>query len=436
MTDQEIRELPKAWIIGGDGGMGDIGFQNVSKVVLQNRPNVKMLMLDTQVYSKTGGQACTSGFTGQVSDMAQYGKAFQGKEEIRKEIGLIGMAHRTTYVMQSATSAPNHMISGFIAGLKARRPALFNLYTSCQPEHGIGDDMGYDQAKMAVESRAYPLFTYDPDKGLTPQECFDLEGNPDMDQDWPTYTLKYRDARGERSMDLPFTFADFAMTEARFRKQFRKAPQDTWNDNMVALHEYLDMSAEDREDRFPYIWTVDDEQNLGRLLVAEPVVLACEDRRAFWTLLKAISAVEEAAAATDDVEARVRQETVARIAQGLMNMASGAAGDASAMLGALAGGGGNSAAATASNGAGDAYSAPWIETSECTACDECIKINNKAFKYNADKKAELVDPGAATFAQLVKSAELCTAGVIHPGLPRDPDAPGADKLIARAESFN
>ena len=56
MTDQEIVELPKVWVVGGDGGMGDIGYQNMSKVILQNRPNVKVLMLDTQVYSNTGGQ--------------------------------------------------------------------------------------------------------------------------------------------------------------------------------------------------------------------------------------------------------------------------------------------------------------------------------------------------------------------------------------------
>ena len=46
MTDREIHELSKVWVVGGDGGMGDIGYQNVSKVVLQNRPNVKLLMLD------------------------------------------------------------------------------------------------------------------------------------------------------------------------------------------------------------------------------------------------------------------------------------------------------------------------------------------------------------------------------------------------------
>ncbi|MGA2572168.1 MAG: 2-oxoacid:acceptor oxidoreductase family protein, partial [Terracidiphilus sp.] len=53
MTDQEIVELPKVWVVGGDGGIGDIGYQNTSKVMLQNRPNVKVLMLDTQVYSNT-----------------------------------------------------------------------------------------------------------------------------------------------------------------------------------------------------------------------------------------------------------------------------------------------------------------------------------------------------------------------------------------------
>ena len=88
------------------------------------------------------------------------------------------------------------MIEGFIEGLKTRRPALFNLYTSCQPEHGIGDDMSTNQARLVVESRAYPLFRYNPDSGKRPDECFDLEGNPALDQDWPTYTLHYREGGG------------------------------------------------------------------------------------------------------------------------------------------------------------------------------------------------------------------------------------------------
>ena len=68
-----IMEMPKVWVVGGDGGMGDIGYQNVSKVVLQNRPNVKMLMLDTQVYSNTGGQNSDSSPMPGGFDMNQIG---------------------------------------------------------------------------------------------------------------------------------------------------------------------------------------------------------------------------------------------------------------------------------------------------------------------------------------------------------------------------
>ena len=110
--------------------MYDIGFQNLSRAMMSGKP-IKVLVLDTQVYSNTGGQACTSGFFGQISDMAQFGKAIQGKQEIRKEIGLIGMAHRTTYVLQSTIANPNHMIEGFIAGTEGAAAGVV------QPVHAV-----------------------------------------------------------------------------------------------------------------------------------------------------------------------------------------------------------------------------------------------------------------------------------------------------------
>ncbi len=140
-TDEEFHLCPPVVAMGGDGAMFDIGFQNLSRMMMSGKP-VKVLILDTQVYSNTGGQACTSGFTGQVSDMAQYGKAHAGKAEIRKEITLIGMAHRTTYVMQGSISNPTHLIESFIEGINARRPAVFTIYSPCMPEHGIADDLG------------------------------------------------------------------------------------------------------------------------------------------------------------------------------------------------------------------------------------------------------------------------------------------------------
>jgi pyruvate-ferredoxin/flavodoxin oxidoreductase len=449
-SDEEFHLCPPVVAVGGDGAMYDIGFQNLSRLMMAGKP-IKVLVVDTQVYSNTGGQACTSGFLGQVSDMAQYGAAIKGKQEVRKEIGLIGMAHRTTYVMQSTIAHSGHMIEGFIEGLMARRPALFNLYTSCQPEHGIGDDMGEHQAKLAVESRAYPLFRYDPAGGATPAECFDLSGNPSPDSPWPEYELKYRDGARTKTLKLPMTFADFAISETRFRKHFRSAPPDTWNDAMVPLAEFIELDEDEREGRFPYLWTVDRRQQLSRLLVDESMVRSTEDRRDFWKMLRALAGVDHEAPPVQEIEQRVRREVVDRIARGLTAFAEGdAAPGGLPPAGASPGGAdgaavvsGDSAAATSGDGAGAAgagaggdYLAPWIDTDECTACDECIKINPAMFAYNDRKKAEIINPDAGPYSDLVKAAEKCTAQVIHPGLPRERTGKDIEKWIARGEKHN
>ena len=434
-TDEEFELCPPVVAVGGDGAMYDIGFQNLSRALMSGKP-IKVLVVDTQVYSNTGGQACTSGFFAQVSDMAHYGKAIRGKEEVRKEIGLIGMAHRTSFVLQSTIGHPSHMIEGFIKGLKARRPALFNLYSSCQPEHGIGDDMSDRQAKLAVESRAYPLFRYDPDEGTTPQECFDLEGNPAIEELWPTYALPYLDGDVERTLEVPMTFADFAMTEARFRKHFRMAPPDTWNENMIPLAEFLELGEDERDGRFPFIWTVDREQHLSRLLVAEPIVRSCEDRRDFWIVLRSLARAAEES--RSDVERSVRSEMATNIAAGLMRLASGEA-SSTADLRDLIAGSPQASVGVAGEGPSSGegrYMAPWIDTEQCTSCDECIDINPRIFAYDERKKAYIKDPRGGPYKDLVKAAERCTARVIHPGLPADPGENGVEKLIARGQKFN
>ncbi len=440
-TDEEWQLCPPVVALGGDGAMYDIGFQNLSRMMASGKP-IKVIVVDTQVYSNTGGQACTSGFIGQVSDMAQFGKVWKGKPEPRKEIGLIGMAHRNTYVMQSSLANASHMIEGFIDGLMARRPALFNLYTTCQPEHGVGDDMGEHQAKLAMESRAYPLFRFNPDRGKTAEEAFDLDGNPDIDKLWPTYKLKYKENGREKSMEVALTFADFALTEARFRKHFRKAPRDTWNENMVVLAEFLELAEDEREGKFPFIWAVDRSQHLNRVLVDKTIVDSCEERRDFWIMLRGISGYKPELPKEEDMEGRIRAEVVGRISQGLMQLAGGnGEGLASLAVPAVS-------AAPASNGTatkqpesaapeakGD-YMAPWIETEECTACDECTKLNSNIFAYNADKKAYIKNPDGGPYSDLVKAAEKCTARVIHPGLPADRSEKDIEKWIKRGEKYN
>lgn len=459
-SDEEWQLCPPVVAVGGDGAMYDIGFQNLSRMMISGKP-IKVLVLDTQVYSNTGGQACTSGFFGQISDMAQYGKAVHGKQEIRKEIGLIGMAHRNTYVLQSTIAHANHMIEGFIGGLQSRRPALFNLYTSCQPEHGIGDEKSFNQAKLVVESRAYPLFRYDPEAGGLPTECLGLEGNPDLDRNWPTYTLKYRDGHRQRIMELPMTFADFAATENRFRKHFRVAPPDTWNEKMIPIADFLERAPEEREGRFPYVWSVNRDGELMRLLVAAPIVRSCEDRQHFWGLLRSLAGVDKPQRDAKAVEAEIRRDLARQMVNRMMQLVLGENQPRQEMqegqqLTDGSASGEQTARTTAqpyassaetndsqhggqpNDGAAAEYRAPWIDSDRCTACDECIKINPRIFQYNALKKAIIDDPHAGPYQDLVKAAERCTAQVIHPGLPdpRNRTARDIDKWIARGEKYN
>ena len=82
------------------------------------------------------------------------------------------------------------------------------------------------------------------------------------------------------------------------------------------------------------------------------------------------------------------------------------------------------------------FDEPWLDTAMCTTCDDCMGINKMMFAYNEDKQAYIRDPKAGTYADLVAAAEICPAKCIHPGKPLDPNEPGLEELIARAEPFN
>ncbi|MCP5416053.1 MAG: 2-oxoacid:acceptor oxidoreductase family protein [Chromatiaceae bacterium] len=433
-TDEEWLLCPPVVSVGGDGAMYDIGFQNLSRAMASGVP-VKVLILDTQVYSNTGGQACTSGFIGQVADMSPYGRAWKGKSEARKEMGLIGMAHRTSYVLQSAQSNVTHLLEGYIDGLNSRRPAIFNIYTTCQPEHGVADYATDTQTRLAVESRAYPLFKFNPDAGTTFKECCSIDGNPAIDADWVSHRISYQDEEdGEARLEVPLTFADFAFTEGRFRKHFRHVPQDAWNDNMAPLHEFLALEADDREGRYPYIWAVNKRNRLIRVLVSQEIVNSCEERLLFWRQLRSLvgigEAVDEAAIAS-----QARAEMARKLTAGLLALANGDGADTLADFTVKPGNGTGRVAAPDAVAAAVDFEPAWIETPECTTCDECVEINPNIFAYNDHRQAVIIDPKGGPFKDIVKAAEKCTAGCVHPGTPFNPNEKDLDKLLKRAEKY-
>src|SRR4029453_5473960 len=126
----------------------------------------------------TGGQASTATFGGQVTKLSAFGKAQHGRMEPRKELGRILMAHGSALLAQTPPASINPFLRTIVEANEYPGPAVVISYAPCMPEHGIADDAANRQAKLAVESRAFPLFTYDPCCGGCLAERLSLQGNP------------------------------------------------------------------------------------------------------------------------------------------------------------------------------------------------------------------------------------------------------------------
>lgn len=286
-SEEELGLLPAVISMGGDGAIYDIGFGALSRLLVTATP-IKVVVLNTGAYSNTGGQTSTASFTAQDSDLTRFGVAHIGKHEDRKELGLIAAFHPKVLVVQTNAALQGHFMKNVMKFLTYNEsPAVLDTYTTCQSEHGIADDAGSRRAGLAVQSRMSPVFVHDPRKGDTLAERFSLEGNPDIGKDWTTTTLEYLDADGQaRLMDIPFTPADFAIEEGRFKKHFHRA---SGNGDLVPVHEYIQLSAEERHGRTPFVWSTDEDRKLIRLAFSSAIIELTEERRRNWRMLEYLS---------------------------------------------------------------------------------------------------------------------------------------------------
>ena len=153
------------WIIGGDGWAYDIGYGGLDHV-LASGANVKVLVLDTEVYSNTGGQASKSTPMGAVAKFASGGKG-----TAKKDLALIAMQYGHVYVAKVAFGAKDsQVVTAFREAESYNGPALIIAYSHCIA-HGYGLHLGLEQQKLAVDSGYWPLFRFDPrlaEKGEVP----------------------------------------------------------------------------------------------------------------------------------------------------------------------------------------------------------------------------------------------------------------------------
>jgi pyruvate-ferredoxin/flavodoxin oxidoreductase len=153
------------WIVGGDGWAYDIGFGGLDHV-LSTRRDVNVLVLDTEVYSNTGGQQSKATPLGAAAKFA-----VAGKETGKKDLGLMAMGYGHVYVAQIAFGAKDaQTMKAFLEAESYPGPSLIIAYSHCIA-HGYDMAHGLDQQKLAVDAAVWPLFRFDPRRvaqGLPP----------------------------------------------------------------------------------------------------------------------------------------------------------------------------------------------------------------------------------------------------------------------------
>jgi pyruvate-ferredoxin/flavodoxin oxidoreductase len=157
------------WIVGGDGWAYDIGYGGLDHVLASGR-NINVLVLDTEVYSNTGGQMSKATPRGAVAKFAAAGKA-----AAKKDLGMLAVSYGSIYVARVAMGANDaHTIKAFIEAEAYDGPSLIMAYTHCVA-HGYDMKFGLDQQKAAVDSGHWPLFRYNPDLEMEDKNPFMLD---------------------------------------------------------------------------------------------------------------------------------------------------------------------------------------------------------------------------------------------------------------------
>ena len=173
----DLRDLlvkKSQWIFGGDGWAYDIGYGGLDHVLAMDE-DVNVLVMDTEVYSNTGGQSSKATPTGSVAKFAAAGKRTK-----KKDLGMMAMSYGYVYVAKVCMGAnPNQLLKAMVEAEAYKGPSLIIAYAPCI-NHGIKAGMNkvQDEAKRAVEAGYWPLYRYNPDLAAQGKNPFTLDSKP------------------------------------------------------------------------------------------------------------------------------------------------------------------------------------------------------------------------------------------------------------------
>jgi ferredoxin len=389
----------------------------------------------------------------------------------------------TAYVFQSPTSELGAIARA--AGCSARwpGPSLFSLYFGSDTTVRALDS--YLASAIALESRAFPAFEFDP-AGRTWADRFSIRENPTAVSTWGWAEIEIATAEGDEVRPAPFTFADFLACDTMYVDEFCVVTPEMWHPAMMPLDEYMALAdaGNDSGALVPFLWMADESGMLHRTVVTTRVVEAARHSKTRWNTLQELGGVRSSHAerlvaeaverlekekrdAIDEVARNyeselerttgaIAQEIVSNIAAGLLGLQSNLSrrpisSDQSLTMPAAAPESREveetvelpeNVVSDVDDNADDngddeviTLDDPYIETVRCTTCNECTNINDRLFAYNENQQAYIKDAAAGSYHELVVAAEMCPVKIIHPGKPLNPDEPRLAELIERAKPY-
>ncbi|MGB4564710.1 MAG: pyruvate:ferredoxin (flavodoxin) oxidoreductase [Dethiobacteria bacterium] len=210
--DRHLLAKRSIWIIGGDGWAYDIGYGGLDHV-LSTKADVNILVLDTEVYSNTGGQTSKATPTAAIAKFAA-----SGKKTRKKDLGLMAMSYGYVYVASVAMGADkNQLLKALVEGESYPGPALFIAYSPCI-NHGINMSRSQREEKLAVESGYWTLYRYNPLRAAEGKNPFILD-----------------------SKEPRASVRDFMLNEIRFR-----ALKNLFPDHAEKLYAQAEQEAKER----------------------------------------------------------------------------------------------------------------------------------------------------------------------------------------------
>ena len=406
LDPQDLAPFPDYLVCINAGKLQAQEHAQLMEILSSTLPIKVLLQIDDILEESTGGEGSLSA-------------GMRARQIANMAIGL-----NEVYVLQSAGSNLFQLRERLLRGLNYRGPALFSVFSGANAK---GSDLPpYLMAAAAMESRAFPAFTYDPSAGANWAARFSLDSNSQVDLDWPIQGYAYEDEQHQRVCeDLAFTLVDFFASDRRYARHLARVPRARWNGSMIAVDESLSRERKGLPDKVPSLFMVDADNVLQKVIVDEKLIREARRCREMWHSLQELGGVHNSHA--EKLLARERkvwEENLQQEAEAHKPLPPAVSPIAAAAAAAPV-------AEEESRSPGEAY----IETARCATCNECTDLNNKMFKYNDDKQAYIADINAGTYAQLVEAAESCQVAVIHPGKPRNPKEPGLEELMKRAQAF-